>query len=97
MLDIQKILTVSTIHISENTSNLLNIESDQNTLGICVYKKAEFGWFIVIDENTVSTAKDNKLPLDLANLILFAYDTSCKWLCIDCDGDEIPYLTKYER
>ena len=95
-MEITKMLTMSTMHIKESTAELLNKEPETNTLGLCVYPKCDFGYYITIDEYAVKQASEEEFPEDLSNLIIFAHDLDCKTLCLDCDAEVIPYLNKYD-
>ena len=63
MLDIQKTLTLSTAHISENTCEKLNMKNEINKMGLCVYKKGDFGYFIYILKE--KTYDNENIPEDL--------------------------------
>ena len=91
-MDISKMLTVSTAHISKETAEML--DKDTDTLDIVVYNKKEYGWFIYIP----FYYDNNKLyiPKDLHNLLIFAKDSSCDWLCLDRDGEILENLETYE-
>ena len=95
MLEIEKILTLSTGHITSNTAKKLDLNPATNCLGLCVYHKASYGWYIIVDENAIELATNNKLPRELANLILFTRDVNCSILCLDQDGYKLPYLKSF--
>lgn len=86
-LEISKMLTLCTGHISEKTADLITRESDENIMGLCVYTKAsegeKYGWFIYLNSNT----EDKKhIPSDLLGCIELARDNGCSILCLDHDG-----------
>lgn len=100
-MEITKMITLSTCHITEETAMLLS--------DACIYKK-DFslvlyskrwlddysGWFIYIPEELEmdpDTYKD--VPYDLMKCLLFAKDLGCELLCLDCDGEALDYLHKY--
>ena len=88
-MEISKMLTVSTAHITQETSELL----DNDKLSIVVYPKSEYGWFILVcdwDEY------ENELPKDLKKFLMLAEDQGCNWLCLDCDGEVLGFLDVYE-
>ena len=95
-MEITKMITLSTAHITENTAKKLDSDPTTNCLGLCVYKKSEYGWYITIDRNSIFKAEIQTIPHDLARLILFARDLDCETLCLDCDAEEIPYFETYE-
>ena len=93
MLEITKLLTISTAHVKESTMKLLDKEPNTDTLGLCVYNKADFGYYIMTDKNTlqrINTQPD--FPEELKTLIILAVDLNCSTLCLDCDCDILPYL-----
>lgn len=93
-MDITRCLTISTAHISSDTARKLSIEPDTNMLGLSVYEKGEYGWWIYVGDNSAITSKD--LPLDLLACICEAFTNYCQWLCLDCDGEELESLPIYE-
>lgn len=97
-LDIEKMLTLSTAHITEETSGKLETEPNTDDMSLCVYEKAEYGFFIYIDENVIRRIadNDNAIPEDLRACLKLAIDNDCKVLCLDCDGIEVDELQTYE-
>lgn len=93
-LDIAKILTLSTAHIKPETATMLDNEPNTDDLGLSVYNKAGYGWFIYID-SVIDDAFDH-LPQDLTACIAFAKKQECEWLCLDADGEEIEELNIYQ-
>lgn len=93
-LDIAKILTLSTAHIKPETTTMLDNEPNTDNLGLSVYDKAGYGWFIYIDSVIDDTF--NHLPEDLKACIAFAKEQECEWLCLDADGEEIEELNTYQ-
>lgn len=99
MLEFEKLLTLSTAHINQHTADKLNRDPDDNCLGLCVYNKADYGWFImgIQDIDTSQTySEDGPLPEDLITVIDFAKDMGANILSLDCDGQEVSYLPKYD-
>ena len=99
-MEINKMLTVSTAHITQETAELLDKICKDSTLSslivyekVCRYKniQEEYGWFIYCNVNLA----DLKAPEDLLNVICFAKDLGCAWLCFDRDGDILDYLETY--
>ena len=88
--EIDKMLTISTAHITENTVNYL--DGDANNL--VVYPKAEYGWFIYIDVDGIEEVL-NMIPSDLAYVISFARKNEFTLLCIDRGGECVSELPKY--
>ena len=94
--EIDKMLTLSTAHITENTATLLanNIKKDNPYLkNIAVYPKGDYGYFIyMIDE---ISENDIRLPADLRTCLQYALDLKCTMLCFDRDGDIMSDLKEY--
>ena len=86
-MEINKMLTVSTAHISEETAELLDKD-----ISIVAYQKGDYGWFIHIHDD----CDEYEIPKDLLKLLMFAKDLNCDWLCLDCDGDILDYLETYD-
>lgn len=107
MLDTQKMLTISTAHITPETAKLLNelatgkTKSANNiiTENIAVYTKDTYGWFIYCVNHVPYKLKDpndkNKYK-DLRNIIELAHDIDCDIICLDCDYEPLPYLPTYD-
>lgn len=91
MLDIKQILTVSLEHISEETEQKLKVEPDTDALGLSVYQKADFGYYI----NITDQIDCDRLPEDLRTFVLLTKDLKCDVLCLDCDAKIVPYLKTY--
>lgn len=92
MLEIDKMLTLSTAHISPETRKWLDSESKTDSSCLTVYKKRGFGWFIYLPECKSDT---NELPDDLLKCCELAADTECLVLCFDSDAIPLPYLPEY--
>ena len=90
MLDIAKVLTISTSHIKKETAALLDDKSWDG--GISVFEKGEFGWWIYIP----SYYSGENIPQDLNDCILLARKHGCEWLCLDRDAEELDFLKTYE-
>jgi len=87
MLEIYKMLTLSTAHINSTTAELL----DQLQSPV-VYNKSEYGWFIYLNY----LKDDTNIPNDLAQVIQFAKDRGIALLCLDCDAETVDGLPTYE-
>lgn len=98
-LEISKILTVCTGHVSEETYDKLLIDGEKNEIMCPVYTKAapnggeDFGLYIYLNPDCV---KEGHIPDDLMQLITLAQENDCDILCLDCDGPEVEGLTIYE-
>lgn len=87
-MEISKMLTISTAHITERTGKLL----DEEILGLCVYKKLDYGWFI----HLLDDLDKIEIPEDLRKCLSLAQSLGCEWLCLDCDGEVLDFLDVYE-
>ena len=94
-MEISKMITMSTGHISEETSKILR--DINNTLPISVYDKTGFGWFIYLPIDKTEDARILKeLPKDLAMIFMFARHHMFDVICLDCDGNDIDELPIYD-
>ena len=91
-MEITKMLTISTAHVSNETAELLDID---DILGVVLYPKDDYGWFIHIDEDFMNDYED-EIPKELFKLMKFTKDIGCDWLCLDSDGEVLEYLDVYE-
>lgn len=96
MPQIDKVLTISSFHVSLDTSGKLDTEPAFNPIDLSVYPKADFGWWICIDPNFVEDDGTRRIPSDLMDCIRYAWKHDCTWLCLDCDGEIIPELKTYD-
>lgn len=90
--DIQNVVTLSTIHIRPETAELID---DGKFTELSVYKKEEYGWWIYLPDY-VDDKQSDQIPEDLKDCITYAKGLGCCWLCLDCDGQEMDCLKKYE-
>ena len=98
MLDIQKIITLSTAHISEKTAQALDMMAKNPmtiTETITVYNKDDIGWFIYCPEYTNINDIPEKYK-DLRTIITFAHDHDCEIICLDADYETVDYLPTYD-
>ena len=91
-MEISKMLTISTAHITEETAKRLQ---NDNHNGVIVYQKDEYGWFIFVDEDCMHEY-ENEIPKELFRLMKFTKANGCDWLCLDNDGEELEYFETYE-
>lgn len=97
-IEITKMMTISTAHISEKTRELLSTDSDQ--LELTVYPKGDVGWFVYVP-NVIETFNDSKiqgalLPNDLRDCLKLASEQACSIICFDRDAEPILCLEKYD-
>ena len=100
--EISKMLTLSTAHVTPDTLDLIGKDADDNLMGLPIYRKESFGYFIYVpdasgsddDGDPVYGFKDS-VPDDLLALLRYCRDLGCGILCLDCDGPEVSYLPMY--
>lgn len=87
-MEFYKMMIISSGHVSKKTASLL----DEDNVGVIVYDKKNYGWFIV-----VSDWQDVELPIpdDLKQCLAYAENCGCDWLCLDCDGEQCLELPFY--
>lgn len=106
-MEISKMLTVSTAHITKGTADFID-EACKDCISspLIVYKKSanvntkndhftdDYGWFIYC--NVCKPGLN--IPKDLLKIMCFTTDSKCDWLCLDRDGEVLdnPYLDIYE-
>jgi len=96
-LEIDKMLTLSTAHITKETADLLEREVTYglNNVDLAIYNKSEYGWFVFANDSDYKL-EDLKIPKDLLDCCILARKNNCKWLCLDCDGLIVPGLKTYD-
>lgn len=98
-LELNRMLTISTIHVKPETRKKL--EDWDNQMGyhhiqeISVYQKEEYGWIIYL-LNSYRPNTATVIPLDLKACLDLAYNLGCDILCLDRDGRSVvPLLPEY--
>lgn len=98
-LEVSKMLTVSTAHVTESTFEALMSDSTQNEIGLPIYSKStpdngeNFGLYVYITEDCLDW---DHMPGDLKPLIKLSQKTGCSVLCLDSDGPEVKGLPVYD-
>lgn len=89
MIEITKMLALSTAHLTEQTCNsyLPGWEGP-------AYKKGEYGWFVPIFDDCVESVEP--AASDLKECMLKAIAEGCDWLMFDRDVDTIDDLKVYD-
>ncbi len=88
-LEISRTLTISTVHISQETARLM----DMDAISMGFYSKGESGYHI-LTVGLENYAGD--MPEDMKACVKFAADNNCDWLCLDADGQEVKGLSTYQ-
>lgn len=87
-MEVCKMLTISTAHISAETAELLDYDEIE---GVVAYNKGGYGWFIYTDAREA-----NAIPADLRRVLDAAYEAGCEVLCLDNDGERLSTLPVYQ-
>lgn len=106
MKTIKKILTISALHVSENTIELLEKEigdeQTENNLTYFfeIYKASEWGY--ILNFNGADNIPDilshkDQIPKDLQKVLQYASENDCDMLQLDIDGEIISYLPVYDN
>jgi hypothetical protein len=94
-MDIAKILTLSTAHVTSETCNEYLPFGNPLT----AYPKGEYGWFIFAGEPDAyhhERKVEGDVPADLMAALDLARQQGCDWLCLDRDGDETEELPTFD-
>lgn len=83
---IEKMLALSTAHLTETTCNDWLPHSP-----FAAYPKGDYGWFVYIPDDL-----PHDLPADLAECLALARGQDCDWLMFDRDADAIGILQVYD-
>ena len=95
-MEISKMLTISTAHISTETAAKLDLTQEVNgDIGIVYFNKGDYGWFIWLSDDDFYY-EDKKIPSDLLDVMKFAKNNGCSWLCLDCDGEILNCLKTFD-
>lgn len=97
-MEISKMLTLSTSHVTDATLKSLDTEAEGNNYPcLGVYKKEDFGYFIYIDKDQyIQSSGGGDMPSDLRTVISFTIEAGCDILCLDSDGPELVCIPHYE-
>lgn len=91
---IQILLTISSTHVGDSTRELLDSESQTNSLGLSVYTKDADGWYIYSFKQIPDEIKE-KIPASLLDCIQYAKEVGADVLCLDCYGPVVHDLEIY--
>lgn len=95
--EIDRMLTLSTAHVSEHTAEMLSREPETDEMQLSVYTKSGtpgsegYGWYVYVPQKCAKS-----VPPDLARVIHFAQAMGCRVLCLDADGPEEPSLEVFD-
>lgn len=94
-LEIDKILTLSTAHITKETSEWLSSEYQRKANYPLIVYDYEYGWVIVILSEGESPLY-NDIPPDLAVLYHWCFEYKIGFLRLDQDGDTSDLFPTFE-
>ena len=106
MKTIKKIITISALHVSESTFNLLGKEignevTENNLTDLFeIYKASEWGYILNFNgaDNIPDILKHkDRIPEDLQKVLQFASENDCDMLQLDVDGEVISSLSIYDN
>lgn len=104
-MEITKMLTLSTAHITKETAKIL--ESGDRRQGTLppYFPKGDYGWFFYVDPDYLCVHSDGRVEEmypktsgDLHDCLREAWREGCNWLCLDSDGlvvEDDDYLPVY--
>lgn len=95
-MEICKMLTLSTIHVSPET--MLFLEEAVESGEVTCYEKEGYGFWIFTHNyyDNIDAFRKN-VPEDLFLLMGLASAHGCDWLCLDEDGPIEEFLATYGR
>ena len=96
MPQIDKVLTISSLHITLDTSGKLDVEPAFCPIDLSIFPKRYWGWWILVEPCIVEDSDIRTIPEDLMDCIRYAWKHDCTWLCLDYDGEIIPELKTYD-
>ncbi len=98
-VEINKMLTLSTAHISEATAELLQRcnaadwdDPSIEDVPLVVYEKSDYGWFVVVPNDLF---RINRTPPDLLMLFRLAQAQGCTWIMFDRDVEPVANLPTF--
>ena len=97
MIEITKMLTLSTAHLAQSTVNIFNDNAACESLfpDIIVYPKGDYGYFISILPEAIETAKKETDSV-FYKIILMADSLGCQMICFDRDAEPLPWLETFD-
>lgn len=98
--DILSVVTLSTAHLHPLTRQALSRPETRERLGLVIYDKGEYGWFIYVTDDAydvMKEARNQKEFDDLTACVIYAREECrCSILCFDRDAEPVDGLAVYE-
>ena len=88
---IERMLVLSTAHITQQTSELLAADAMGE---LVVYPKNGYGFFVLVPTEESQTVSD--CTEDLQACMALAKESGCQWLMLDRDAETIETLPTYD-
>lgn len=95
-MEISKMWTLSTAHITKKTNDLLTEWAYPSTEGPFVIYKMSGGYLIYVPYMFEFREDEREIPEDLETLISIAIGRNLNWIYLDCDGETVNCLKTYE-
>ena len=93
-MEINKMLSLSTAHVSEKTAHIME---NFNIDNVVIYDKPGYGWFVYVPDKLELEEIQDTCPDDLYACLVFARENDCNWIMFDSDVEPIDELAVYER
>lgn len=95
---VRLILDLSTAHVSEPTSLMLNTWAELATPpgAAIVHSKGEYGWMVYVPSEMPSREERHLIPDDLWAVMVKAHSLGCDWIMFDRDGDTMEGLDVFD-
>jgi len=92
--EIRRFLVLSTSHIREETAKRLDLTPA--TAWPCAGGPyGSYGWFLYAHDENAGVGED-RIPDDLFAVMTWVRTQGCDYLLLDCDGEEVDELPRYE-
>ena len=96
-MEITKMLTISTAHISRDTARKLSDRAYCQQMDTAVFEKDRYGWWVYCNSVLEDDLGGREwVPDDLWRCMELANKNSCEWLCLDSDAQIIEGLPVYD-
>lgn len=101
-LEIDKVLTLATNHVTVSAKYWLESRGQENARAAIsghmpsdsAVMTSGYGWMVHIPENLEEDF--SYAPASLQSVAKFALDHGCRWVHLDCDADPVDELPLYE-
>ena len=104
-LEIYRMLTLSTSHLTSETVNTLDAVINglsTSPMPVCypkmdLYINEAYGYFMhIADEDDIDDEAEEKYPKDIKDVLAYARKHHCQWVMFDCDAEPVHELPTYE-